>query len=184
MTTIIQSLPGFDVEPEANTEAKLRSDEARKIFETTGEYGEWLDDYFRLIAEGWPWRVAVYIIWASLPTDRRQPRTQQALATEVLGLASDRRIRQWRAQNPAIDTRIRALQVSALAKNRAQIIGALIESASNPDPRASSDRKMALEMLGDYIPRQATISTVVNVDEADTADLLAQAQIPTEAREE
>lgn len=171
------TLPGFD-DIETTPDARLRSDDARRLFETMDDAAPWLDDYFDLRGEGYSWRVAVYMVWASLPAGRRYPKTQGELARELLGLTSDRRIREWKAKNQAIETRIRMLQVGQLAKSRARIIGALVESASNPDPRASADRKMALEMLGDYIPRQATIAATVDLTERDTADLMAGAQIP------
>jgi hypothetical protein len=170
------TLPGFDIE--ATPDAQLRSEEARRLFEQMDEAGPVLDDYFALRAKGYSWRVAVFIVWASLPADRRWPRTQGELATQVLGLTSDRRVREWRANNPAVEAEVRTLQVSALEKSRARIIGALIESASNPDPRASADRKVALEMLGEYTPKQAVLSGVVDLTERDTADLVAGAQIP------
>ncbi|MFQ5433983.1 MAG: hypothetical protein ACE5FD_03820 [Anaerolineae bacterium] len=177
----IVPLPGLDGQVKSYDEAQLRSEEARRLFEAGEEAGPWLDDYWKLCARGYSWRIAVYIIWAALPKDKRCPKTQADLATQVLGLSSDRRIRQWRLNNPAIENEIRMLQVSALTKARADIINALIESAGNPDPRASADRKVALEMLGEYIPRQAIglgVGTIADMTDASTADLAAQAQIP------
>jgi len=148
-------LPGMEGAADPVAEAQLRSEAARRIFEEV-EGGEavWMAEYWSLVAEGWPWRQAVYMLWASQPREGRWPKTQEALATEVLGLGSDRRIREWRANNPAMDVRVAKLSASALGKARAEIYEALINAASNPDPRAHSDRRLALEMMGDYVPRQ------------------------------
>jgi len=140
-----------------------------------------MDDYWALLAEGWPWRQAVYMIWSSLPKNARQPRTQGELATDVLGLTSDRAIREWKDKNPAIEARIAKLAASALGKARTEIYRALIHAASNPDPRAHSDRKLALEMMGDYVPKaRLDVGTVLTEDleEMDTEELAALAQVP------
>lgn len=145
------TFPGMEGTVDALTEAQLKSERARQIFEAQhDEAGLWMDDYFLLTAEGWTWRQAVYMLWESQPADRRRPRYQKELATDVLGLTTDRVICEWKADNPALMTRIRTLQISALEKSRAAIVRALVLSASDPDPRSHSDRKMALEMLGDY----------------------------------
>lgn len=173
-----QALPGLEAEINPLDEAQLRSQEAQQLFEA--QYGDapWMDDYFELRSEGWDWRKAMYIIWASVPADRREPRTQKDLAT-ALGLTTDRVIREWRAKNPAIQTRIDALVRASLGKARAKIYQALIESASNPSHRASADRKLALEMMGDYTPKQSlTVGTQAEPEELGAADLAAQAQIP------
>lgn len=148
-------LPGMEgAVGNALDEAQLRSAEARRVFEAQGdEYqGVGMDDYWRLIGEGWPWRQAVYILWSALPKDLRSPRTQGELATEVLGLASDRVIREWKGENRALDAEVAKVAAGALARYRPEIYQALIEAASNPSPRAHADRKLALEMLGDYDP--------------------------------
>jgi len=146
-------LPGFE-EGQLNplAEAQVRSAEARRIFEVQEGYQPWMQDYWRLVEEGWPWRQAVFMLWSALPVSKRTPRTQAELATEVLGLTTDRVIRDWK-QNPAMDAEIAKLAASALAKHRPEIYAALIESASNPNPRAHADRRLALEMLGDYDPK-------------------------------
>ena len=120
-------------------------------------------------------------MWASQPRDRRAPATQGELATQELGLTSDRVIRKWRSENLAVDVRIRSLTISQLAKARAQVISALIEAASNPNPRAHADRKLALEMLGDYVPKQRLMVGDLLPDdlrELDENDLRALATAP------
>ncbi len=70
----------------------------------------------------------------------------------MLGLASDRRIAEWRRKYPEIDQVIADLQAEALLDARADVIAALKASASNPSYRHAADRKLYLEMTGDYIP--------------------------------
>lgn len=113
----------------------------------------WWQDYQELIARGWDWRKAVYIAWESTPAPGRQPPTQLELAQTVLGLTSDRRIRQWRDDNPDIQAEIVRMQAAPLLRHRRAIYDALAAVATDPDPKAHQDRKLALEMLGDYRPR-------------------------------
>lgn len=160
-------------------EAQLRSMEARRVFEATTPIEAWMDDYFDLIADGWSWRQAVYILWASQPQPRT-PKTQWELATQILGLASDRVIRDWRSGNPLIETRIAKLTASALVKARADVFAALIAAATDPSYKGNRDRRLLLEMTGDYVPRQAlTIGrpdTRAAIEEADTETLRAVAE--------
>ena len=179
----LPTLPGMEGEVNALTEAQLRSRRARAIFEAQHDAGPWLDDYWELLEEGWTWRQAVYMLWASQPADRRRPRYQHELATEVLDLTSDRVISRWKAENPAMQTRIKGLTASSLAKARSEIYAALIESASDPNPRSHSDRKMALEMLGDYTQRQevgVVAGDVADWSEVSEEDLASIAQLPAQ----
>jgi hypothetical protein len=179
----VESLPGMGGVMSPVDEAALRAEAARKVFEASEESGPWMDDYWALIGEGWPWRQAVYMVWMAQPKEQRIPRTQGALATEVLGLTSDRQIREWREKNPAMEARIAKLAASALVKHRSEIYAALIASASKSDPRAHSDRKLALEMMGDYTPKQAiSVGALMpeDVEELETEELVALAQVPGE----
>lgn len=160
-------------------EAQLRSMEARRVFEATTPIEAWMDDYFTLVEEGWSWRQAVYMLWASQPQPRT-PKTQWELATQILGLASDRVIRDWRSGNPLIETRVAQLTASALVKARADVFAALIAAATDPSYKGNRDRRLLLEMTGDYVPRQAlTIGrpdTRAAIEEADTETLRAVAE--------
>lgn len=140
-------LPEVELDHVSVEEARLRSEEARKNFEHAGA-GE---EYKMLRDEGWPWRQACYIAWASMPKPRA-PKTQEELAINILGLSSDRAINKWRKENPMIDERVALLQGAQLWDSRADIIKALVENASKADYKTHNDRKLALEMLGDYIP--------------------------------
>ena len=140
--------------PLSYAEIRAREMAARKALEGSEALlnSGWAETYHRLIQAGWRWRIAAYVAWASTPRKGRWPRTQQELATEVLGLASDRRIAEWRRKYPEIDQVIADLQAEALLDARADVIAALKASASNPSYRHAADRKLYLEMTGDYIP--------------------------------
>lgn len=118
-----------------------------------GEGAKWVERYRDLLNAGWPWRVACYIAWASSPRIGRWPGTQQELAADVLGLTSDRVIATWRKKNPMIDQLIAEWQALPLLEHRADVFAALAKSASDPDHRHNPDRKVYLEMTGDYVPR-------------------------------
>jgi hypothetical protein len=153
----VLTLPGMEAQLDPLSEAQLKSAEARKIFEATDEPPPWMDDYWRLTAKGWKWRHAIYIIWAALPTDERQPKTQMDLAIEVLGLTTDRQIREWKDDKtlgPAMELEITQLRRSILQKGLSDVYQALFEAASKPSGRTHSDRKLYLEMAGEYIPKQ------------------------------
>jgi hypothetical protein len=132
-------------------EARLRSEAARAVLE--GEAGfTWMAEYAKLRDGGWNWRVAAYIAWASSPRANRMPRTQDELARTHLGLTSDRAINTWRRKNPVIDETVALLQAAPLWEHRAEIYEALISVATSHEYKGHNDRKLALELLGDYIP--------------------------------
>lgn len=152
-------------------EANLRSELARKILEEkqkdltpnpspqNGEgskkvVSDWTEEYLRLRENGWPWRVAAYIAWASSPKRGRWPESVEDLAIQVLGLTGPRVIYTWRKKNKAIDEVISLMQAAPLLEHRRDVIQALIMAASDPNHRSNPDRKLLFEMTGDYIPRQ------------------------------
>lgn len=175
---VAQPLPGMAGMLNVLEEAQIKSAEARRLFEAAGQAEAWMDDYWALIEEGWSWRQAVYILWASQPQPR-QPATQAQLATQVLGLQSDRVIREWKAQDARMEARIARLTASALLKARADVFAALVAAATDPTYKGNRDRKLLLEMTGDYVPRQALDLSVPGsrsaVEEADTETLRALA---------
>jgi hypothetical protein len=160
-----EMLPGFDeieavvegdgISPE---EARRISEESRRAFERRGGV-DWMEEYTALRAEGWTWRVACYISWAMTPRKGRWPKSMQELAS-VLGLRSARTIRAWREKNAAIDERVKGAIVAPLMEARADIIEALVESATSPDYKHHRDRRLALEMAKLYTPRQEVDATV------------------------
>lgn len=110
----------------------------------------WLEEYHQLLDQGWKWRIAAYIAWASSPKVSRWPETQQLLATQVLGLTSDRTIIAARKKNTAIDQTIAVMQSAPLMAHRRDVMDALVESAQIRGRNGNPDRKMYLEMTGDY----------------------------------
>ena len=125
---------------------------------------DWWQDYQGLVQRGWDWRKAVYIAWEAAPAKTRTPASQHELATQVLGLASDRVIRTWRERHPEMQDEIARMQAAPLLQHRRDIYDALVTVATDPDPKAHQDRKLALELLGDYRPRAQTDVAVHDVD--------------------
>lgn len=126
-----------------------------EIADQLKEHGWWAD-YLALRERGWDWRKAVYIAWAASPRKDRQPATQAELATGILGLSSEQMFARWRKADQTIDDTIAEFQAAPLLRHRRDIFEALATSASDPDPKSHSDRKLALEMMGDYKPKQQT----------------------------
>jgi hypothetical protein len=158
---------------DALSEAQMRSAAARAVFEVEEDASPWMNDYWELIAEGWAWRQAVLMLWEAQPARARTPKTQIELATQVLGLTSDRVISGWKQDNPAMAARIARLTVSAVSKARAEVIAALVAAASDPN------RKMVLEMTGDYVPKMKVgVGALQDLEEASTEELMALAQLP------
>lgn len=124
------------------------------------EMPNWWAD-FQMIRTEFPhfrsWRIWVYIAWASQPMRGRKPATKQELAEQVLG-CTVRAIWKWEQKSygdlPGVTDAIAWVQASPLLRHRRDIFNALIAVATQHDPKAHQDRKLALEMLGDYRPKQ------------------------------
>jgi hypothetical protein len=154
--------------------AQARSEQSRKTLDAMfGKSGapRWLEDYLELARGGWPWRVAAYIAWASSPRAAREPKTQDELARVHLGLTSDRAISTWRKRNPAIDEVVRMMQAGPLFKHRSEIFTALVSVAVKPDYKGHADRKLALELMGDYTPLRKVLAELRKKGDGDAGDL-------------
>jgi hypothetical protein len=156
----LQLDPEDEIETFSLDEARLKMEALKHALNVknidgvdTADGAQWMETFDELIAEGWKWKVAAYIAWASSPRIGRKPATQDELARDVLGLTSDRVIAKWRRNNPTIDRVISVLQAAPLLKYRADIFDALGWSASQKDHRSNPDRKLAAEMMHDYEPR-------------------------------
>jgi hypothetical protein len=180
---------GEDSEPKE--QALIRAEAAHKALESLyGKVGapRWLDEYLELIKGGWPWRVAAYIAWASSPRVGREPKTQDELARMYLGLTSDRAISTWRKRNPAIDEIVRVMQAAPLFKHRAEIFTALVAVAVKPEYKSHNDRKLALELMGDYMPAHKVLAGLLgsakdgDMSEMPEDELKAIAQAAEEVR--
>lgn len=157
-------LPGLDEVEEDATLREISPEQARMISEAarqkfnhrdteSTEDVSWFEDYMLLIQQGWPWRVAAYIAWAGTPKIGRWPKTLQELATQVLGLTSERVVYTWRRKYPTIDTVVSQMLSKPLFEARPDVFQALIENASSRDYKTFNDRKLFLEITGDYVPR-------------------------------
>ena len=156
-----------EVEEDA-TERAISFEEARQISEAarqqlvsgyengladkTKVLPTWWEDYLKLIEQGWPWRVACYIAWASSPKQFRKPDNLDELSS-MLGLRSPRAIHTWKRKYPTISHVVALMQVAPLWEHRRDVINALVSMASSPDYKSFNDRKLFLEMVGDYVPK-------------------------------
>lgn len=121
----------------------------------------WWSD-FLLIREQFPhfrnWRIWVYIAWAGSPAATRTPRTLEELAAGVLGCSS-RVVRKWRAASwgdkPGVDDAVAWVQAAPLMAHRRDVYEALVTVAKMADPKAHQDRRLFLELSGDYKPAGA-----------------------------
>jgi hypothetical protein len=137
------------------TPGQAASRQAYKGFTGLGNKPAWEADYNALRAEGWTWRVAIYIAWAASPTKDRWPATEEELANQVLGLKSSRSIRKWRKNNPAIDDRVAEYKVEPVFRRLRDIIDTMITVATTPDSSGFQDRKLALFIGKVYNPKGA-----------------------------
>lgn len=108
----------------------------------------WWAEFEELRAMGLDWRKAVAVAWrASRGLDRKPP-TQAELAS-LMGLKSDRTVRKWFEEDPALEDLVAAFQAGPLLKHRRDVIEALVESASNAEAAHSGDRKLFFQLTGD-----------------------------------
>jgi hypothetical protein len=117
--------------------------------------------YALLVAENYPPKVALYMAWKAHPKELRKeaglPEKQIDLAKSVLMYTSDTPIRNWRKSYPQMEDRIASLiRQGPLSYYRPLVLHTLGLVATMPDPKAHSDRKLFLEMTGDYTPKSIT----------------------------
>lgn len=142
------------------TQGQPESRTAYAQFHDRGDFWPWWEDY-QAIRNQFPhfgnWRIWVYLAWASQPLDGRQPATEAELARDVLGCTT-RAIRNWKAkeygESASIEQAVAYLQAAPLLRHRRDVFDALVAVAKEKDYKAHSDRKLFLEMTGDYTPRQ------------------------------
>jgi hypothetical protein len=173
---------GFTAPPNAPGQAISHASKA-SLDDWLGEQREqptWRALYDQLLQERteqgrprWDWRKALYIAWRCVPPALREPRYESELAT-LLGLTNTRTIRQWREKDPEIDERIAALPRELLMDHVSAVMSALVTVASSPAPQAHPDRKLFLEMVGEYKPKGG-LDLNVNVSELSDEQLQALA---------
>lgn len=100
----------------------------------------------------WDWRKALYIAWCCVPTGQRWPKYEYELATEFLGLTNTRTIREWKLKDLEIEERIAAGPKRLLLGHVADVLEALVAVATQADAKAHQDRKLFLELTGQYKP--------------------------------
>ncbi|MBK8990145.1 MAG: hypothetical protein IPM39_29460 [Chloroflexi bacterium] len=164
-----QPLPGLPAEPAPIYDQTHPAE--RALFELMLGDFPWSDTYLALLEEGWEWRKAAYIAWASLPATSRRPPSLGQFA-DVIGLATTKQIRAWRLKNKAIDLAVQRLSLSNLLDDAPAVIQALIDSASDANYKAAPDRKLFFEMTGMYVPRSRLgLALDTTEDDADMSSL-------------
>ena len=167
-------LPEVEMDGVSVEEARRRSESALQALKSkTLETAPWLETFFELLDNGWAWRQAAYIAWASTPKEGRQPATQDELARNYLGLTSDRPIATWRKRNPAILEMIAILQSAPLWEQRADHFKALNDGANKArdDYKFFNYLKLAMEMRRDYIPASQVSAELRKKLTGDLSDL-------------
>lgn len=159
-----QPLPGIPAEPQDTYDQSHAAELA--LFEQMLGGLPWADTYSALLEEGWEWRKAAYIAWASLPATTRQPQNLADFAS-IIGLRGSKSIRAWRLKNKAIDLAVQKLSLSNLLDSAPAVVEALVESASSPNYKSAPDRKLFFEMTGMYVPRS---KIGIGVDDAAADD--------------
>ena len=144
---------GLQAHPDAPGQAESRSALGRLKENDQAKTQPWWSEFEELLLRGWEWRKAALIAWDASPLKERWPPTQGELATLVLGLHGDRAIQKWRKNDPEIEKTVALMQAAPLLRHRRAIYDALVAVASSPVPQAHPDRRLALELLGDYTPR-------------------------------
>jgi hypothetical protein len=125
----------------------------------------------KLVAR-WDWRKALYIAWSSVPASKRWPRFESELI-DLLGLNNTATIRKWKASDPEIEQRILAGPKKLLGNHIAEVLEALVTVAKDPDPKSHPDRRLFLELTGQYNPK-GTLGVVGAVATGDMDDLLSE----------
>jgi hypothetical protein len=100
----------------------------------------------------WDWRKALYIAWSCVPTGQRWPKYEYELASDFLGLTNTRTIREWKLKDPEIEERIAAGPKRLLLGHVANVLEALVLVATQADAKSHPDRKLFLELTGQYKP--------------------------------
>jgi len=143
---------GQGLKPLTAQEVRERMMKAKAIFKAkldAGELPDYMRNYNRLLMAGVPFRIALYITWVTIPRKYRWPETQEELATELMGLTSDRAIATWRSKYPYIDHMIADLQSEELLEFRPGAIAAMGQVISDPTYRATQERRLYHELMGD-----------------------------------
>jgi hypothetical protein len=139
-------------------DVRLRSEAARQWMESGETWKKdangnpimpvLMQEYYKLVAGGWKWRVAFFIIWLATPKKYRYPATQEELAVRVLGLTSDRQLAEWRTKNPVIEALARDIGAARALDGLSDSIEAMMEVAATPNYKGRGDRELHFKMAG------------------------------------
>lgn len=143
---------GQDLKPLTAQEVRERMMQAKALFKAkldAGELPDYLRNYNRLLTAGVPFRIALYVTWKTIPHKFRWPETQEKLATELMGLDSDRAIATWRSKYPYIDHMIADLLSEEFLEMRPGAMAAMNEVISEPSHRSTSERRLYFELMGE-----------------------------------
>jgi hypothetical protein len=143
--TVVDAQEGGGALSAAEVQARLM---AARVALGLKEDPPYFEQFNRLYNSGVPWRIAMFVAWASIPKDQRQPATQDAFARETLGLTSDRRIAEWRKKYP-IDQMIADLQGEMLMQWRPGVFYAIGWGASQHDYKAAAQQRLYVELTRD-----------------------------------
>lgn len=133
-------------------EVRERMMKAKEIFKEkldAGELPDYMRSYNRLLLAHVPFRIALYITWMTIPRKYRWPETQEELATQLMGLTSDRQISEWRRKYPYIDQMIADLQSEEMLEMRPGAFAAMAEVVQDPSYRATGERRLYFELMRD-----------------------------------
>lgn len=180
-------LPGLEDVPVGPRDADMmRSMLRQQAFEKCIP-SEWRERYFDLMARFGRWDVAAFVLWFSLPTAHRRPKTQEEFATQVLGLGGDKLLTEWK-KLAGVEDEIRATRLSALFHYVPDSFEALGELATTADYRNVPAIRLLLEITGYYTPKADMTLGVPKWVKDQAAQLAGQepeqlediAQIPAE----
>lgn len=126
----------------------------------------------------WDWRKALYIAWSCVPTAQRWPKYEYELASDFLGLTNTRTIREWKLKDPEMDDRIAAGPKRLLLGHVADVLEALVLVAKTADAKAHQDRKLFLELTGQYKPAGKVELTGADGEPVETRVEIVYEQVP------
>ena len=125
----------------------------------------WAEDFVDLLLRrGYTWRKSAYVAWASQPKHLRIPKTQGEFGA-LVGV-SGHRITEYKSDK-ILGAEIIKFRKSVLLDSVPDVIDALVTSASDAGYKHHNDRKLLLEMAGEYQPRMNLGVGAMQMDEAE-----------------
>ena len=125
----------------------------------------WAEDFADLLLRrGYTWRKSAYVAWASQPRHLRLPKTQGEFGA-LIGV-SGHRITEFKSDK-ILGAEIIKFRKSVLLDSVPDVIDALVTSASDAGYKHHNDRKLLLEMAGEYQPRMNVGVGAMQMDEAE-----------------